>query len=89
MRREPLNERLVMKGRLVELEEQANYLKTKIEGSSKIVRENCSLSLKGSYDQLDDQTIKVFSSELVNDIRSLREINEKTQRLQQDLGENK
>ena len=82
-----MNERLIMKGRLVDLEEKASYLKTKIEGSSKILRENCCLSLKDSYDQLDDQMIKVFSSELVQDIRSLRELNEKIKLLQQNLGE--
>lgn len=79
-----MNERLIMKGKLVELEEQASILSIKIKGTAKIVRESCNPST-GSYEQMDDQTIKVFSSELVKDICSLREIKEKMDFLKKEI----
>lgn len=82
-----MNEHLAIRGKIVELEKQAARLKTKIRGAVEIVRENCCLALKDSYEQIDDQLIEVFAVELAQDIRSLRDISDRIRRLYEEIGE--
>jgi len=62
-------------------------LNAKIRGSAELLRSNCLLILKDSYDQIDDQIIEVFSAELVQDVRSLREIKGKIRELYKEIGQ--
>ena len=78
------NERLIIKGMIQELKEQEQKICAKIEGASELIRSHCSTLLHDSYDQMDDKIIEVYSEELVQAIRNLRELKEKIRKAQRE-----
>jgi hypothetical protein len=82
-----LTERLAIKGRIIELEEKEVCLCTKIRGAAELLRTNCLLTLKDSYDQIDDQVVEVFGGQMAQDVRELREVKAKIKELREEISE--
>ena len=79
------SERLAILGLLQNLKEDERKLFAKIEGASELIRSHCSTILNNAYDQMKDEIIEVYSGELVQAIRDLRELKDRIKKAENEI----
>lgn len=68
------NERLILKGRLMELKEEERNLSLKISGNIKLLKSYFFEIENGEIDQFEEKRIELFSNELVDNIIEIKRI---------------
>ena len=79
------NERLILKGRLMELKEEERNLNLKISGNVKLLKSYFFEIENGEIDQFEEKRIELFSNELVDNIIEIKRIKLHIKKVEDEL----